>query len=240
MLEHIKSTIDLIEDIGETHHNLLKNTFGILLSTPNTRFTQFFEHEKMLWEVGKTYDFDALDNIAKTVHNNMCTNKTQCIVDPKDAKILVLHAKIKEVKEELKKARSNGQKGTRSGATDYTIEQQCKVKGPDEIEKNGVTCWFCPRHKGSDYDGLHARHKPEDHDKVIARRRHDKKKCHGRNEEAKPTVEKDKQDKSQQKKLLLRKEMKAALLTISTFTEEQANAIANETQANLSKDFQKA
>ena len=34
--------------------------------------------------------------------------------------------------------------------------------------------------------------------------------------------------------------MKMALLTIGTFTEEQADAIVYKTQANLPKDFQKA
>ena len=48
MLEHIKSTTDLIEDMGETHDNLLKDTFSALLTAPNAHFTQFFEHEKML------------------------------------------------------------------------------------------------------------------------------------------------------------------------------------------------
>ena len=38
MLEHIKSTIDLIKKMGETHDNLLKDTFRALLTAPNTRF----------------------------------------------------------------------------------------------------------------------------------------------------------------------------------------------------------
>ena len=42
MLEHMKSTMDLIEDVGESHDNLLKDAFGALLTAPNARFTQFF------------------------------------------------------------------------------------------------------------------------------------------------------------------------------------------------------
>ena len=81
------------------------------------------------------------------------------------------------------------------------------------------------------------RHKPEEHDEVMARRRCNKLNRRGDNQKAKPAEEKEKQEKSQQRKLILTKEMKAALLTVGAFTEEQAEAIVNETQVNLPKDF---
>ena len=61
----------------------------------------------MLWKVGKNNSFDALDNMAKMVHNNIRTNKIWSTVNPKDAKILTLCTEANEVKEELKKAESN-------------------------------------------------------------------------------------------------------------------------------------
>ena len=54
----------------------------------------------MLWEAGKNYNFNTLDNVTKTVRNNMCTNKIWSTVDLKDAKILALYTEIKEVKKE--------------------------------------------------------------------------------------------------------------------------------------------
>ena len=42
MLAHVKSTMDLIEEMGETYDILLKNVFDTLLSAPNTIFHQFF------------------------------------------------------------------------------------------------------------------------------------------------------------------------------------------------------
>ena len=147
--------MDLIEDISKTYDNLLKNTFSALLIAPNTCFTQFFEHEKMLQKAGKHYDYDTLNSIAKTVYNNICTNKTWNTVGPKNAKILVLHTEITEVKEELKKARDNSPNGGKSGAPDYTIEQLCKEKGLDMIEKDSMIYWYYPHHKGQDYDRLY-------------------------------------------------------------------------------------
>ena len=237
MLEHIKSTMDLIEEMGETHDNLLKDTFGALLTAPNTRFTQFFEHEKMLWEAGKHYDFDTLDSMAKTVYNNMCTDQSWNALDPKDAKIVALRTEINNVREELKKAHDNNTKSSSSGTPDFTIDQWRKEKGPDEIAKDGVKYWFCPRHKGPDYDGLYVRHKPEDHDDVMARRRRGKKNRRGYEDPKKKAPKEDDATKSQQRKLILNKGMKAALLTIGAFTEEQADAIVTETQSNLPKDF---
>ena len=70
--------MDLIEDIGA------------LLKAPNTHFSRFYIHEKLLWEDGKNYNFGILDYMVKTVCNNMCCDKKWDSVDPKDAKIIAL------------------------------------------------------------------------------------------------------------------------------------------------------
>ena len=41
----------------------------------------------------------------------------------------------------------------------------------------------------------------------------------------------------EQKKLVLSEKMKVALVSVGLFSEEQAEAISNETQVNLSEDF---
>ena len=46
MCNHIKSTMVLIKDMGETHNSLLKDTFDTILSVLNTKFTQFFVLKK--------------------------------------------------------------------------------------------------------------------------------------------------------------------------------------------------
>ena len=67
MLEHVKKTMDVIEAMGKTHENILKDAFDALLTAPNTRFNQIFSHGKLLWEAGKHYDFDMLNSIAKSL-----------------------------------------------------------------------------------------------------------------------------------------------------------------------------
>ena len=84
---------------------------------------------------------------------------------------------------------------------------------------------------------LYVRHKPEDHDDVMARRHRGKKNRRGYEDPKKKALKEDDTTKSQQRKLLLNKGIKAALLAIGAFTEEQTDAIVNETQSNLPKDF---
>ena len=59
------------------------------------------------------------------------------------------------------------------------------MKGPDKIEKNSTTHWFCPCHKDLDDNGFHVRCKPEEHNEVIACRCRNKKNRSSRNEEVK-------------------------------------------------------
>ena len=123
MLECIKSTMDLIEDMSETHNKLLKDAFSALLTAPKTHFMHFFECEKMLWEAKKHCDYDTLDSIVKIVCNNVHSNKSWNAVDPKDAKIIALRAEINDVRKKLKKAKETNKKGGISGAPDHAIKQ---------------------------------------------------------------------------------------------------------------------
>jgi len=106
------------------------------------------------------------------------------------------------------------------------------------IEKDSMTYWYFLYHKDLNYNRLYARHKPKDHNEVMARRRQGRKNRRSKRDlEDKLPVAKGDIAKLQQRKLVLLKEMKTALLTVGVFTEEQANVIVHETQANLPKDF---
>ena len=60
--------------------------------------------------------------MAKTVHNNMCSNKSWNAVDFKDTKIIALRAEINNFREELKKAKETDKKDSASGVPNYAIE----------------------------------------------------------------------------------------------------------------------
>ena len=158
--------------------------------------------------------------MAKKVCNKICTDRSWNALDPKDAKIIALWIEINDTREELKKAHNKDTKSSSSGTLDFTIEQWCKEKGPDKIAKNDVKYWFYSHHKDPDYDSLYARHKPEDHNDVIARKHSSKKNCYRYEDPKKKALKEDDTTKSQQRKLLLTKRIKAALLAIEAFIEE--------------------
>ena len=72
MLEHIASTMTNVTDLGETHENLMKDTFDALLTAPNTEFHQRFSLQKLSWQGGtKQFTCDELAHLAKTIYNNV-------------------------------------------------------------------------------------------------------------------------------------------------------------------------
>ena len=67
----------LITDQGETHDNLMKDSFNALLNVPNTEFHQYFSLEMMGWQGGtKVHTYEDLAEMAKTIYNNMITTGT--------------------------------------------------------------------------------------------------------------------------------------------------------------------
>ena len=227
MLDHISSTMNLITELGETHDSLLKDTFDALLTAPNSRFHQFFEIEKTRWEGGKDYTYDSLSEYAASTCDNVVSNGTWNMIDEKDKQIIASRTEVEELKSNKNSANNDSMATSDRGKFGKLLPWR-KTNVSDKIFKDGYWWWWCPKHSGSDFDGLHVRHKPEDHDAAIARRsKFNKDKSKSKDT---PATKVD-------RKLTLSKEMKATLLTVGAFTEEQADEIVKETQANLPKDF---
>ncbi len=112
---------------------------------------------------------DKLAIAARTKYNNMIEDKPWSKVDPHNAKIMALTTKLKLIE----KAKCSG--GT-ALATDganpvtghaqfTTIEEWRKKKEGDTKEMHGRTWYWCPNHKGKDYNSMYiSLHKPSCHD----------------------------------------------------------------------------
>ena len=157
----------------------------------------------------------------------MVSNGTWNMVDEKDKQIMALRTEVEELKSHKTSARNDSMISSDRGKFGKIVPWR-KTKAGDKLFKDGYWWWWCPKHTGSDYDGLYVCHKPEDHDSSMARRTKFKR--------DKPSSDNPPAPKTD-RKLILSKEMKAALLIIGAFTEEQADEIIKETQANLPKDF---
>ena len=133
--------------------------------------------------------------------------------------------------EELKSHKDNIYHGTIT-LSDHSkfgkLLAQKKTNIGDKTFKDGYQWLWCPKYASSNFNSLHARHKPEDYDSSIA--------CHSKFKKDKIKSQHTPAPKLD-RKLILSKEMKAALLAVGVFVEEQTDEITKITQAKLLKDF---
>ena len=109
-----------------------------------------------------------------------------------------------------------------------TIADWRKTKIDPHVKRDELNWWWCDKHIGKDYDGLYVRDKPEHHKgapRVYQGKRPD-------NPQPPPATQ-DRTDR----KLQLSQSVKSALLTMGIFTEEQADAIIEQTESTLPQDF---
>ena len=108
------------------------------------------------------------------------------------------------------------------GSNFRSIEAWRTVKNKgDECEVNGLTWWWCPKHKveGS-YDGLYVRHRPENHDEWQARKEERKKQNSSSSSTQKTGVQ----------KLTMSDKLKSALMTKCDFSESEINDLLKESK----------
>ena len=229
MMTYIKEQMTLIHEMRETHDSLLKDSFNAILTVPNSEFTRFFSLKRTAWQSEEeTFTFDKLSAMAKTVYNNMVSNNTWNCVDPRDSKILALTTQT-----------SKPTRMVQHGALGKNFQRWRILKKGDILEVDGEDWLWCELHEGTcdgaPFKGMYVKHQPKNHDKAVeAFERREKKR---RNKKDKDSKGKETEKISNAKKLQLSKEMKAALLTVGSFTEEQAEAIMKEAEANLPEDF---
>ena len=174
----------------------------------------FFSQEKMRWEAGKICIFESLSEMTKSMYNNIVMNNKWDAVDPKDAQIMALTTKVHELVS-----------GNTAKAGGRFSQWRNNNVGP-MITRDGKSWWWCPHHGEN---GMYVRHKPEDHGIF--------KKGNRRTKKDREEATSKQQAGKENKKLILSEKMKAALVTVGLFSDEQAEAIINETRANLPEDF---
>jgi len=221
MTEHVASTMILITDQGETHNKSMKDSFNAFLTVPNADFHQHFSLEMMGWQGGtKACTYEDLAKMAKTICNNVVTTGSWDAVDAKDARVMDLSTQLELL------SKSTSPNSVPSQPT-YDTPVWRKKKGEPIIEKDNKTWHWCACHQQG--QGLCVRHKPVECN--IMKRVKRREKTDREPNRATETPE------SSDRKRTLSREMKATLLTLGTFTEEQADAIVAETRGNLPADF---
>ena len=244
MLSNMKNNYDLIIEAGETHDDFIGDIFTALMSSTNSSFTRFVEHQKGKWDTGKDITHEKLILKANALHSNMVANKTWNIMDPKDATIAAMTTTIQDVKKELnvlKEAKSSSSNGRRNKTdkdepNNHVDPIRTKYDGDEKII-NGKKQWWCRKHKHPVFfpDGSYVSHPECDHDEWKRDKWAHYKKVNAQNEEQNTIKDaSDKENVKVDQTLNLNEKMKAVMTTKYCFTEEQAQEFIKDIG---SKDF---
>ena len=224
MLNDMASHYARIVELGGSHEDYLLHLFAALLTTTNEVFQQFIQAEKKKWELGEDYLADTLIDKATTKYNNMVSDNKWTANETKDAKIMALSTQIAALEKALVTTNdtSSTTKDTSSGkgSNFRSIDAWRKVKNKgDECEVNGLTWWWCPKHKiDGSYNGLYVRHRSEDHDDWQARK--DERKKQKGSSSSKQNLE--------SQKLSMSDKLKSALMTKCDLSESEINDLLTE------------
>ena len=71
MLDDMAQNYRQILEADQTHDDFLYNLFDALLSSKNSVFNNYIQHEKNLWEKGQDVNSDDLIDLALVKYNNL-------------------------------------------------------------------------------------------------------------------------------------------------------------------------
>jgi hypothetical protein len=240
MTDFMQKQYKKILEKGFKHDDYLLDLYTALQSVPNEAFHKWVVDDKQSWELGDPKTASELIASAVTLYNNAVHNKTWNKPDPKDAKLIALTTQLEKLLKSSGNQTALATDGSSSSSKPASkprnvIDEWRKKKGAATVTKNGQTWYWCPKHKvDGQYDGLYVTHSPADHDEVMAKRKENYQK------------RRDKKDKStnsgtksggNKQRLTLSDNLKACLLTHSTLTSAQADAIIQEAESKT-EDFQ--
>jgi hypothetical protein len=239
MTDFMQKKYKKILEKGFKHDDYLLDLYNALQSVPNEAFHKWVTDDKQSWELGDPKTPSELISSAVTLYNNAVHNKTWNKPDPKDAKLIALTTQLEKL---LKSSGNQTALATDSSSSAKQtpkprniIEDWRKKKGAATVTKDGQTWHWCPKHKvDGQYDGLYVTHSPADHDKVMAQRKENYQKR--REKKDKNSGSSNQNSGGNKQRLSLANNLKACLLSHSTLTSAQAEALIKEAESKT-QDF---
>ena len=232
-----------IREKGQSHEDVILDLFNAFKTVPNPDFAPHVRDERKQWELGGEKDEDQIISEALVIYNNAVTANRWQTTDPKDAKIIALTTQVQKLVEMQVKLAAHATNGpsnnnfrSSNGFQFTEIADWRMKKGPEQMDKDGKTWYWCPHHKiEGKYDGLYVTHKPEDHDEWLQRKNAriaKKKRVKDDNKSENSSNKKDDEDSN---KMVISDSLKAALMTHMDISPEQVEALVKE--AEESADF---
>ena len=230
-----------IKEKGQKHEDIILDVFNAFKTVPNPDFAAHVRDERKHWELGGEKDVDQIISEALTIYNNAITANRWQTTDPKDAKIIALTTQVQKLVEMQTPLVANATQATNQNRNpsrfQFTeIAAWRMKKGPEKLEKDGKTWFWCPHHKiEGQYDGLYVTHKPEDHDAWLQRKNDRLAKRRRAKDNQKDSDEGKQSHEDGSKKLIISDSLKAALMTHMDVSPEQIDALVKEAEG--SSDF---
>jgi len=228
-----------ITEKGQRHEDIILDVFNAFKTVPNPDFAAHVRDERKHWELGGEKEVDQIISEALVIYNNAITANRWQTTDPKDAKIIALTTQVEKLVEMQTKLAANAtqapSQNRQNSRFQFTeIAAWRMKKGPDQMDKDGKTWFWCPHHKiEGRYDGLYVTHKPEDHDAWQKRKNERLAKRKGAKDNQREDPKKTDEDGT--KKLVISDSLKSALMTHMDISPEQIDALVND--AEESSDF---
>ena len=228
LCDKMMADYQMILDRQKTHDDILLDLFEALLSGKNEVFTRFVQRRKDDWETGADESPESLVEACVAKYNNMLLQRTWKQEESKDSKIIALTTKVETLEAKLAAKDTNGT-SSRLSTPKITIAKWRMTKDGDSKEVDGELWWWCPKHKVDGvYDGLYVKHKPEDHDDWLAR----KKKSKQAKRDGAPSLQNSSQN-TNAKRLTLSNNLKAAMMSNFQCSEQQADKLWSEVVQNV-------
>ena len=198
MLTDIEETFQRIQNMNATCESIVRYTLNACLSGPCDEFNSFIKGIKGDVDgciaTHANISFHNLVAAARNKFLNMTAAGEYNKIDTKTTQLMTLTTKFEELQKRLNNNSSanttSGDSSQRGGTTTPStpgldrqkiagtvVEKWRITKRGASIVVDGITYWWCEKHidKSGRWNGMYVRHKPEDHDEVMARRYRNRK-----------------------------------------------------------------
>ena len=167
MLESMDGLRQEIEDLGQTHDDIILDMFTALETGKNEKFATHVDKLRTEWEEGRDFTVDSLTTAATTKYNNLVeAKKWKTDGDQRNAKIVALATQVEELKQQISKGSSsaNGKGSDSQKTTSLPENQQWRLKKSfgDHVRKMDKDWYWCSKQHNHG-KGMYVTHKPEDH-----------------------------------------------------------------------------
>ena len=167
MCDHLHILYGKIKEQNGSHEDMVKDTFVAVLSGTNSEFNLHMNFLKNKWELGKDFTLDDVANAAITKYNNLDGAKSWQVPEKQMPSSLLLSPNLRSWKLPFLLSSclgiANPKQGAGADKRSNIAEWHKKKSFGASVTRDNKSWWWCPRHKGSDYDRLYVTHKPENH-----------------------------------------------------------------------------